>query len=361
METLIFDKSFIQMLSPDELFELDIFFELVSTPILRKEILADLEKKSTKERNELSIMKSLCEKMSRSGLEPVEYRKAALCELNSGKAIPLNGAMLIDVSTPHVRIGTGGGIHYDGRKLQWDWRRWAEGTFTNEERYLAASYRQLIEEYDPEALCNQWRPIAQKHFGDCKSVDQIVIKVDGLIDSSEQHAQELILDLTVNWLSATESFKRSLRDLMKAGRIRKVKEYAPFATSITRLMVTYTLSLLRGFIGPRRSDVSDLEYLYYSPFCRFFVSSDRLHKTLWQAATTKALFCDGKMLKNDLKRRAILRKESPNLVAGPRPIPLESSILTELLAIIYLTNQWKSVNMLIGERLCGNRLKHSLK
>ena len=76
--------------------------------------------------------------------------------------------------------------------------------------------------------------------------------------------------------------------------------------------------------------MSDLEYLYYSPFCRFFVSSDRLHKTLWQAATTKALFCDGEVLKADLKRRAELRKESPDLVAGPRPIPLESSILTEL-------------------------------
>jgi hypothetical protein len=78
METLIFDKSFVQTLNPDELFELDVFFELVNTPILRKEILADLEKKSTEERNQLSIVKSLCAKMSRSGLEPMEYRNADL-------------------------------------------------------------------------------------------------------------------------------------------------------------------------------------------------------------------------------------------------------------------------------------------
>ena len=65
MRTLILDKSFVHMLNVDELFELSIFFELVSTPILRKEILADLEKKSTAERNSLDVMKSLCAKMAR--------------------------------------------------------------------------------------------------------------------------------------------------------------------------------------------------------------------------------------------------------------------------------------------------------
>jgi hypothetical protein len=339
METLIFDKSFIQTLNQDELFELGVFFQLVNTPILRKEILADLEKKSTQERNELSIVKSLCSKMSRSGLEPMEYRDAALYELNSGRAIPLHGAMLIDVSASHVRTGAGGGLHYDGRELQWEWRRWAEGSFTDEERSLAASYRRSIEEYDPEALCKQWRSTAQKHFGDCKSVSQIVGKVDGLINNPDQRAQELILDLTANWLSATEGFMQYLRGLMKTGRIRRVKDYAPFATSVTRLTLTYQWSLLRGFLGPRPSDISDLEYLYYAPFCRFFVSSDRLHKTLWQAATTKALFCNGETLKADLKRRAELRKESPDLVAGPRPIPLENSILTELFKQYHLNRQ----------------------
>jgi len=330
METLIFDKSFVQSLNPDELFELDVFFELVNTPILRKEILADLEKKSTEERKQLSIVKSLCAKMSRSGLEPMEYRSAALHELNTGRAIPLHGAILIDASAPHVRVGAGGGIHYDGRELQWDWRRWAEGSFTDEERSLAASYRRSVEEYDPEAASRQWRPRAKQHFGDCKNIGQLIVKIDAMIDSPEPLTQKLILELTASWLSATEEFKQYLLGLMQVGQIKRVKDYAPFATSVTRLSLTYILGLSRGFLGPRRSDMADLEYLFYSPFCRFFVSSDRLHKTLWKATTTKALFCEGNTLKADLKRRADLRKESPDLVAGPRPIRLENSILTEL-------------------------------
>jgi len=328
--TLIFDKSFIEMLNVDELFELDVFFDLVSTPILRREILANLQKKSTAERNALFVMKSLCSKMSRSGIEPMEYRSAALHELNTGKPIPMHGAMLIDATAPHVRIGRSGGVHIDGRELQWDWRRWAEGIFTEEELKLAADHRRMVGDYDPDALCKQWRAKGAEWFGDCKNIQQITAKIDGLIEDAALPAQELILNLTTSWLSATDGFKQHLLNLLRLGRVGRVKDYAPFATSVVRLSLVYQFSLVRGIIGPRRSDICDLEYLYYAPFCRFFISGDRLHKSLWQATTTKAMFCNGVEVKADLKRRAELRKEDPDKVAGPEPIPLKDSVLNRM-------------------------------
>ena len=51
-----------------------------------------------------------------------------------------------------------------------------------------------------------------------------------------------------------------------------------------KVTVTYQIALARGIFGPRRSDVCDLEYLYYAPFCRVFISGDRLHQSLWKAA-----------------------------------------------------------------------------
>jgi hypothetical protein len=117
------------------------------------------------------------------------------------------------------------------------------------------------------------------------------------------------------------------------GRIKLVKDYAPFATSITRLTFAYQFGLARGFFGPRRSDICDLKYRYYAPFCRFFVSGDRLHNSLWGAATTNARFFTGGELKSDLKRRAELRKEAPEKVAGPNPIPLENSVITAMFRV----------------------------
>jgi hypothetical protein len=328
--TTIFDKSFVQMLNEDELFEFCVFFQPVGTPILRKEILADLDKPSTAERNVNVVLKSLCAKVARSGLEPMEYRRAALTELATGEPIAMHGAVLIDLSAPHVTVHPGGGVYVDGRQLQWDWRRWEAGEFTDEERAAAVNHRRELEEYDPEGFRKRSKPWAQHFFGQCKTVEALIAKIDSLIDDPAFTTQELILGLTLNWLSATKGFHAHLLGQLRSGQIKRVKDYAPFATSITRITLTYQFGLARGFFGPRRSDMCDLEYLYYSPFCKFFVSNDRLHKSLWPATTTNAMFCNGKELQSDLGRRAKLRKEAPEKVAGMYPIPLENSIITAM-------------------------------
>jgi hypothetical protein len=328
--TIIFDKSFVQMLNEDELFEFCVFFQPVGTPILRKEILADLEKPSTGKRSVSAIVKSLCAKVAHSGLEPMEYRRAALSELATGKPIAMHGAMLIDIAAPHVTVVPGRGIHVDGRQLQWDWRRWEAGQFTDEERAAAVSHRRELEEYDPESFRQRSQAFAQKFFGQCKTVGALIARIDAMIDDPVLMTQELILGLTLNWLSATAEFQEHLLGQLRSRQIRRVREFAPFATSVTRITLAYQFGLARGFFGPRRSDVCDLEYLYYSPFCKFFVSNDRLHKNLWPATTTTAMFCNGKELQADLGRRAKLRKEDPDRVAGIYPIPLENSIITEM-------------------------------
>ena len=64
--------------------------------------------------------------------------------------------------------------------------------------------------------------------------------------------------------------------------------------------------------------------------CKGFASCDRLHKTLWNAATTTAIWCDGFELLEDLAIRAELRKSDPDRVTGPHPIPLEGSVITRI-------------------------------
>lgn len=175
--TVIFDKSFIEMLNTDELFELCIFFQLVSTPILRREVLADLQKKFQDERDPLEIMKSLSEKMSSSGIEAVSHRSAALGELLRLFEVPMHGATMIDVSAPHVTYNNGG-VFIDGRQLQRDWRRWSQGVFSDEEKNVAIEHRKRLEEFDPEAYCRQWRGMANKNFGHCKNLGDLISYIE---------------------------------------------------------------------------------------------------------------------------------------------------------------------------------------
>jgi hypothetical protein len=328
---VIFDKSFIQMLGPDELRELSIFFGLVSTPILKTEILADLQKKPQDDRDYLAIVKSLSEKMAQSGLEALNYRAAALGELRGIVKVPMHGALLIDGNAPHVRFRYGGMV-VDGRELQWDWRRWSQGQFTEEEIQEATNHWRILEEYDPEEFCRQRREMVKKNFGHCNNLEELVSYLESLIVDPKPMTQDLILRLTLSTLYAGPDAVGPCLSAFRAGQITSVRDSFPYAVSVMKIFMTYVTALARGFFEPRRSDMCDLEYLYYTPFCRVFVSGDRLHKSMWKATTTRALFYTGAEFRADLKMRAELRNKDPERVAGMYPIPVEGSVISEAFA-----------------------------
>ena len=96
-------------------------------------------------------------------------------------------------------------------------------------------------------------------------------------------------------------------------------------------MLTYSVALACGFVSPRKSDFLDLQYLFYTPFCLAFTSRDRLQRDLWPATKgVRAIFIWGDDLKADLKRRAKLRKENPQRVAGSVPLELPGSVINEV-------------------------------
>jgi hypothetical protein len=129
------------MLNARELFELNIFFEPIGTPVLTIEVIADLEKPPGKNLLPREIVKTLARKRCASPLEPIHFRKAALLNL-MGYDVPMRGATLIDIEDPTVTVGSRGGIHIDNRPVQHIWARWAQGNFSPiEERGLKFSER----------------------------------------------------------------------------------------------------------------------------------------------------------------------------------------------------------------------------
>lgn len=326
---IIFDKSFLHRLTADRLFELDVFFEIVPAPILKMEILADLSKPETPKTDWVSVAKSLCRKMARSGIELVNYRLAALTELIDGHNVPMNGALLIDLGSPHVTVSINGGIHIDGRQVQSEWRRWADGEFTHEEKRFGERLRREVNDLDMSAiqrLRNSMRPL----YARCKTSEAVIENVRAFIDDPTPDKQALVFDLTMSNLGIPDADQVLIARRLNRVRAKTFRECAPYATSITQVFFSWIALQARGFHGQRKSDMCDLEYLFYAPFCKVFASCDRLHKTLWSAATTTAIWCDGFELLDDLAVRAALRKNEPDRVKGPYPIPLEGSVITRI-------------------------------
>lgn len=329
---IIFDKSFLHRLKAEHLFELEVFFEIMPAPILKLEILADLSKPESEKTDWVSVVKSLCRKMAGSSFEMVHYRKAALGELIEGQSVPMDGRYFLDLSAPHVSVrgrGAHHGIHVDGRIVQSEWRRWADGEFTDEERQKGAKLRSDISELDMSAI-HKVRTSMGPLFAHCKTSEALMKEICAFVADPNASKQSLIFELTMSELGAPEAARPIIARRLSQLGAKTLKDGAPYATSITQILFAWVALQARGFHGQRKSDMCDLEYLYYAPFCKIFASCDRLHKTLWNAATTKAIWCDGFELLQDLATRAELRKSDPDRVKGPRPIPLEGSVITRI-------------------------------
>ncbi len=105
-----------------------------------------------------------------------------------------------------------------------------------------------------------------------------------------------------------------------AGLLPRVKPWAPFCVSVTRLCMALCCCTALKFVTQRPTNVLDLQYLFYAPFGMVFVSQDRLQRDLWPATTTEASFVWGDDLKADLKRYVVARKETKEARGAGQPV-----------------------------------------
>ena len=167
-------------------------------------------------------------------------------------------------------------------------------------------------------------------YAHCKTSETVIEDVCAFIDDPTPDKQALALSLTMSNLGIPDADQLVIARRLNQIRAKTLRKGAPYAASIMQVFFSWIALQARGFHGQRKSDMCDLEYLFYAPFCKVFASCDRLHKTLWNAATTTAIWCDGFELLDDLAIRAELRKSDPDRVNGPYPIHLEGSVITRI-------------------------------
>jgi hypothetical protein len=335
---LIFDKSFLQMLNPEEVSELSLHFKFVGTPTLTGEIIADLKLEPSERALPSEVVQALSRKMRKAhGLQPANYRKLALANLYAHE-ISMTGQVPVDGAAPNVRMIDGGrGLLYDSTPEQMLWDRWANGEFSTDDELTAKTWRNGIDRIDLDGLIAIWKDFSSRNFGSAKNQAELISALEAFLTDSSPAVQREILEMTLDLVKASPQDRRLAHALMNIGEMRSVIEFAPFAVSVLRLFLAFSCGLAKGFIGPRPTNYVDLQYLYYSPFCTVFVSNDKFHREMWGASSGVHSFVWGKDLKDDLRRRLETRAQSkepavPNQSqkGSPDPPSAPSSIITEM-------------------------------
>src|SRR6185437_769433 len=104
-----------------------------------------------------------------------------------------------DLSAPHVSVrghGARRGIHVDGRIVQSEWRRWADGEFTDEERQRGAKLRSDIFDLDMSAM-QKLRVSMGPLFTHCKTSEALMQEVSAFVADPNAAKQSLIFELTM--------------------------------------------------------------------------------------------------------------------------------------------------------------------
>lgn len=339
---IIFDKSFVQGLNGHLIDEMTLYFTATCPSTLISEIIADLKLPLLKDgRIGEDIVRQLAVKMTGAhGAQPPPLRSLVVGSLR-GQNPPMNGVTLpVMVGTPGVRSNaTGTQLMVSQIPQQQMWVRWAAGDFNTEDESAAAAWRAGIDATDLEVDRERWKPLAAQ-LGNPSTLKAVVDGVDRIMADRSARTQHDLIHVALNVVRGTAGEKVSAGTYFVARQMgTTITEYAPFAAHVARLFLCFAVGMARGFIGTRSTNTIDLQYLLYAPFCRAFISNDKVHRMLWEAGavTSEGEFVAGDLFRSDLKQHNDRRRAMTEDVwadhraaHGQWPESIEGSIVSAL-------------------------------
>lgn len=294
--TLIFDKSTLQSLSPDEAAMLDNFYISNLTPLFFIETLADLEKAVRKGQNAEHMVGSIAYKTPDSGVVPnVHHNSLLLSELVGGEQIDMRFGRPIIARGKATTLEDRTGIIFEQSPEEEALHRWQKKEFLEIERLIAKTWRRSLKAYDLERYSGYFNSLFRLK-GKPTSLSAAKRLSQEYIDNSDQR-QMLTLGLYLVGISEKwiATIIRRWEDIKRP----TISEFAPYFRFIFEVDLFFNIAIAANLVSPERSSNRiDFAYLYYLPFCMVFTSSDKLH------ALTVPLFTKGEqsfIWGNDLK------------------------------------------------------------
>lgn len=332
---VILDKSTFQSLSYREHIFLDKHFKENLTPILCMELLGDLSKYKSNTHSGKQKVVELSRKFSGSG--PVTNLNYQTLCVNSllGQKFPMDGRIIPDNYTA-VRSsdGTNGGI-IDLGPFNKSIMRWSAGNFQEFELMLSNYWRKITKNLNLSDFIDQLKKnyVIIPKVKNKKEITQVLNK---LIDNT--NLQDVWFKWILSQMYVDKKCFIAIEQRWSRSRQIYLEYFAPYAWYCTKAMLTLIIATQSNLIGWKSTNLLDIQYLYYLPFCMVFISNDKLHQYLVPLLLRNdQMFVSGKELKKDLKR---IMNEWENFTEkqkwllsyalGSYPIPNKKSIIYKL-------------------------------
>ncbi len=308
-DAILLDKSAFQALSRNEhgaLFVLNYFMTV--PPILGYEIIADLSKKFRKGIAADDKVKEFAQKFCGSG-GPVNVPWSILCLADlDGENITADGRPLVGDFTEGTMSDGHRAVLMEPAPLNEAIMRWAAGGFTEEEGQFAVDWRKRAEKLSLDPL---WQQLRRRHVllsrpteeRDLGEVVRAALRQPGL--------QAVWVEYLLAQLRPRPEIAR---DIWQRWRTEggDLASFAPYATHCITAQLLLLVASKHKLVKTKATDLIDAQYLYYTPFCRMFVTDDKL-----QRALAPFLLRPDQRLATSSELKAELEQPPPDSPNGP--------------------------------------------
>ncbi|UCE65266.1 MAG: hypothetical protein JSU85_10360 [Candidatus Zixiibacteriota bacterium] len=274
---LIFDKSALECLNPDEAVFMDLFYRTNITPLFYIETLADLEKHIRNGRTAEQIVGNLANKTPEIHSSPNTHHLSMIsAEITGAENIPMKGLPILSGGQYKELNGQTGVVFQESAEAE-AFQRWQNSQFIDIERLFAKSWRRYLQctNFDEVSLffgqLYDYRR-KPKDFSDLKTL------VDSLLDQSNQ---KRIFRFSLNLLGIPDDIQQITFDRWIEKGKPTLHDFSPYFRYVLSVELFFYLGIAANLISKDRlSNKIDFAYFYYLPFCMVFCSGDKLHKKI---------------------------------------------------------------------------------
>lgn len=293
---LIFDKSALQGLSLDEAIWFEPFFLFNITPVFFVETLADLSK-ANKRRSAEAVVADIAGKTPRLSTWPNLFHLNLIGSDLMGIHPPMDGQVMVAGGEPKRSPDGQLGHHFGEFDEAAALARWQEERFHELERAVAVTWRDTPGNVDFHSMIEDARAATQ--VGRVGSLDDAYeVACDYVRESGVERLEfaRRFLGIGPQWTD------RIAARYAEVGEV-SLETFAPYTAYVLKVSLFFYLAMGSSLIGrERKSNMVDVAYLFYLPFCQVFTSTDKLHRTIAPYfLRSNQRFLDGRDLKAALK------------------------------------------------------------
>lgn len=345
--SLIFDKSTLQSLNPDESMWLSNFYLTNITPLFFVETLADLEKEMKSGKTPEQVVGSLAYKTPDMGACVNSHHHQLVQGELSGCCVEMSGRPVVSGGQT-VLLGNEAGVIFKESPESEAFKRWQKYEFLDVERQIAKKWRAELKSVDLVDTSKMFQNFLSA-VGVPKSLGDLNSKVALIIDGNEKES----LTFCLSFMGISSEAQSEIMTRWENSGRKIIREFAPYFAHVMSVDLFFHFGLASNlfseFRHPQTHNI-DIAYLYYLPFCSVFVSNDKFHSGIVPFfLRPDQTFINGVEFKDDLKKLDTYYSHFPEetksrgVVTFASIPPDDESFLVTKLWDKYMSPKWRSI------------------